>query len=320
MRPLWKDILAAVWLGIVIPGIVLNGAVLFARAEPQERDAAAVPTLPEPAETVLLRQEDGTGISVDAGSYLTGVVLAEMPADFAPEALKAQAVAARTYARKAEITGGKHGDGSVCPDSSCCQAYLSTEEYLSLGGSPDAIEKVRRAVEDTEPYVLGYDGQLIEAVYFSCSGGTTEAAVAVWGTDVPYLQAVDSPGEEIASHYVETVRFTAEEFETKLQTELSNRPESWFGTVVYTDGGGVATMQIGDKTYKGTDLRAMLGLRSTAFSMTAVGDTVTVTTKGYGHRVGMSQYGAQAMAIDGSDYTQILSHYYPGTTLENWLP
>jgi len=315
MRPLWKDILAAVWLGIVIPGIVLNGAVLFARAEPQERDAAAVPTLPEPAETVLLRQEDGTGISVDAGSYLTGVVLAEMPADFAPEALKAQAVAARTYARKAEITGGKHGDGSVCPDSSCCQAYLSTEEYLSLGGSPDAIEKVRRAVEDTEPYVLGYDGQLIEAVYFSCSGGTTEAAVAVWGTDFPYLQSVESPGEEAARYHTDSLLLPVEDFSKLLNLTLPSDSEAWFGEVKYTEGGAVAEMAIAGQVFSGVELRSLLGLRSTAFTLEAVGDYVRIATRGYGHRVGMSQYGANAMAEAGSTWQEILAHYYPGTEL-----
>ena len=178
--------------------------------------------------------------------------------------------------------------------------------------------QTKQAVRETENQVLVYEGSLIDATYFSSSGGRTEAAVAVWGSDVPYLQAVDSPGEEIASDYVKTVQFSSEEFTMKLGENLSGQPETWFGLITYTDGGGVDTIEIGGKVYTGKDLRSRLGLRSTAFLISAVGDTVTVTTRGFGHRVGMSQYGAEAMAQNGSTCSQILSHYYPGTTLENW--
>ena len=126
--------------------------------------------------------------------YLTEVLLGEMPAEFEMEALKAQAVAARTYTAKAAITGGKHGDGSVCSDSACCQAYLPQETYLMLGGTEENLEKINKAVLETTGLVLAYDGNLIEATYFSCSGGSTEDAAAVWGTEYPYLQAVASPG------------------------------------------------------------------------------------------------------------------------------
>lgn len=322
-----KRLLQMLMIVFVIPWLICSIAVYVQTAkgkslqtERREVYIQLQKELPQSDFPIPVIADDGSVQEMDLDAYLVGVVLGEMPADFEPEALKAQAVVARTYTLKHHTRQQKHQDGALCTDHTCCQAYCKPDVFLEAGHTQKQLDRVTAAVLQTHGQVLLYGAEPIEATYFSCSGGKTEAAVAVWGTDVPYLQAVDSPGEEIASHYVETVRFTAEEFETKLQTELSNRPESWFGTVVYTDGGGVATMQIGDKTYKGTDLRAMLGLRSTAFSMTAVGDTVTVTTKGYGHRVGMSQYGAQAMAIDGSDYTQILSHYYPGTTLENWLP
>ena len=144
------------------------------------------------------------------------------------------------------------------------------------------------------------------------------ASLVLWGSDVPYLQSVESPGEEFAAHYVDTVIFTLEEFQQRLGVEFTDSPENWVGEISYTEGGGVDTIHLCDRTYKGTQLRKLLGLRSTDFKITAVGDTVTVTTKGYGHRVGMSQYGAQAMAQAGENYSDILAHYYPGTVLQSW--
>ena len=313
MRPLWKDILAAVWLGIVIPGIVLNAAVLFSGTG--QAEVIPVETVQPSLDTILLRTEDGTEITVDTQAYLTGVLLAEMPGSFAADALKAQSVAARTYVRKAESTGGKHGDGSVCSDFSCCQAYVSPEAYLSRGGSPEVLEKVRQAVEETQPYVLTYDGQLIEAVYFSCSGGMTEAAVAVWGAEFPYLQSVESPGEEAARYHTDSLLIPEEEFFCLLDMTVPENPETWFGEVTYTEGGGVAAMEIGGRTFTGVQLRSLLDLRSTAFTMEPAGAYIRIATRGYGHRVGMSQYGANAMAEAGSTWQQILQHYYPGTTI-----
>jgi stage II sporulation protein D len=190
---------------------------------------------------------------------------------------------------------------------------------LENGGKQSAVEKARAAANDTTGHVLTYNGALIEATYFSCSGGRTEDALAVWGTDVPYLKAVDSPGEENAKWYTDRVRFSAAEFATRLQLVLTGSPSGWFGPVTRTSGGGVDTMEIGGVIFKGTELRQRLGLRSTAFSVTVVGELIYVSTKGYGHRVGMSQYGADAMALNGYGYTQILEHYYPGTVLESYL-
>ena len=178
------------------------------------------------------------------------------------------------------------------------------------------MEKVRSAVLDTAGYVLTYEGELIEATYFSCSGGSTEDAAAVWGTDYPYLRSVTSPGEENASHYCDTIRFTPEQFQEHLGRTLEGMPWDWFAEKTYTPGGGIDTMTIGGEDYTGTQLRKLLKLPSTAMTISASADTITVVTRGYGHRVGMSQYGADAMAVTGSDYTQILAHYYPGTTLE----
>ena len=244
--------------------------------------------------------------------YLVGVVLGEMPASFETEALKAQAVVARTYTLKCAAAGVKHGAGIMCADPSCCQAYAAPADY---GGGAENLNKVRSAVEETAGQVLTYNGNLIEATYFSCSGGVTEDAVAVWGTDYPYLRSVESPGEEAAAYYTDSVYFTAEVFQQKLGRKLTGSPKSWVGFVTYTAGGGVNTIRIGGVDYKGTDIRAKLGLRSTVFTMTADMDGITVNTKGFGHRVGMSQYGADAMALRGCDYEEILTHYYQGTRL-----
>lgn len=320
-----KQILQALFVMLAIPSLlcrVVEYRVLRS-GKPQREET---PTTATEEQVNKVQQEKRIPVLTDTGEiqdmelneYLLCVVLGEMPASFQMEALKAQTVVARTYTLKHNLLRDKHDDGELCTDHTCCQAFCAPDAYLEAGHTADQLERVKQAVRETENQVLVYEGSLIDATYFSSSGGRTEAAVAVWGSDVPYLQAVDSPGEEIASDYVKTVQFSSEEFTMKLGENLSGQPETWFGLITYTDGGGVDTIEIGGKVYTGKDLRSRLGLRSTAFLISAVGDTVTVTTRGFGHRVGMSQYGAEAMAQNGSTCSQILSHYYPGTTLENW--
>lgn len=311
MRPLWKDILLAAWLGMLLPGILLNAAVFRERQLEAEAVAEEV-TVSETGLSILVKAPDTDPVFMDMDDYLTGVLLAEMPAQFHEEALKAQAVAARTYTWKARQTGGKHGDGSVCTEPSCCQGFLTEESYLSRGGLPENLEKLRYCVNETSPMVILYRGELIEATYFSSSGGTTESALAVWGTDYPYLRSVSSPEEASVS---ESRMFSADSFQKLLGRDLPEDPTSWFGEVEYTQGGGIANLEIAGESYSGVALRALLGLRSTDFSIEAADNTIIITTKGHGHRVGMSQHGANTMANSGSNYQKILQHYYPGTTL-----
>ena len=312
----WKEIGISVVMGFILPGVLLNLAT--GRQEAQEADpsASSIPFISE--SFVSRRTADGSSVRMTMTDYLTGVLLAEMPADFEPEALKAQAVVARTYTQKAQVTGGKHADGSVCTESTCCQGWIDPDTYLRDGGSPEDVEKIRNAVLETAGYVLTYDGTLIEATYFSCSGGATEDAAAVWGRDFPYLRSVDSPGEAQGSHYTDTVSFTPQSFSEALGVTLTGTPDTWFGYTTYTAGGGVNSMIIGGKEYHGTQLRSMLKLRSTAFTVTVREEVIYITTRGYGHRVGMSQYGADAMAVAGSSYSQILAHYYQGAVLTQW--
>jgi len=333
MREAWKQIVMAVILGVLLPRLILSGAEMVVsvrqeqtqppeptRTEQTEDSAAEEPSEPEtviPTVHISVLTDTGAVTVMELENYVEGVVLAEMPAEFEPEALKAQAIVARTYALKRKEQGDRHLYGTICTDSACCQAFLSEEDYLKLErGDRASIEKVSRAVQSTAGQVLTYGGALVEATYFSCSGGRTEDAAAVWGTDVPYLQAVDSPGEEGAALFYDRKYFTGREFAAKLGKTLAGEPASWLGKVTYTDGGGVNTIYIGGICYSGKELRTLLGLNSTLFTMTADKGGITVETRGRGHRVGMSQYGADAMAVSGKTCEEILGYYYHGTRID----
>lgn len=324
MKLIYKQIATALVLGFVVPWMML----ILLSSLPGRNGEKHVESTTYPYQTEQISVESEQirlDVVTSEGAkpmlleeYITGVVLAEMPAQFESEALKAQAVVARTYALRRLEQGGKHSDGAVCTDSDCCQGYRSADQYASGGGSKENIEKIRQAVMSTAGQVLTYKGELIEATYFSCSGGQTEDALAVWGADIPYLKSTASPGEENAAHYTDTVHMTLEEFIACVDTQLPDDPRDWFGPVRYTAGGGVDTIRIGERTYKGTEVRAMLALRSTDFTMRYTGKDIEIVTRGFGHRVGMSQYGADAMAAAGYSYDQILAHYYQGTTLQDW--
>jgi len=321
----WLDYLLIFILSVLLPALLLSFLPKSRRMQsngPKTTTATETTVLPMDDEQILQNKllisvltEAEKVEQMDLEDYVAGVVLAEMPASFEYEALKAQAVVARTYALRRGNSNTKHFLAAVCTKSECCQGYKTPQEYLSAGGLEKDLDKIKIAVQETAGQVLVYNGKLIEATYFSCSGGFTEDAVAVWGEEIPYLQSTVSPGEETAAHYIDTVYFSTGEFESLLGRDLQNSPDSWIGDITYTVGMGVESIQIDGVSYTGTQLRKLLGLRSTAFSITVVGDTIAIITKGYGHRVGMSQYGANAMAGQGSNYKEILFHYYTGTNL-----
>ena len=278
---------------LIRAGILALGAVLLIPSGSARGEAAPQETLllvvkaPSAKETITVLR-DGDAQEEDFETYLTQVVLSEMPADFATEALKAQAVAARTFARR-QMAGGKHADADVCSQSACCQACLSADALQErYGAAFDAAwDKASNAVQQTQDEVLTYGGALIDAVYFSCSGGSTEAAAAVWGTDVPYLQAVDSPGEQDAAPYASTVTCSPAEFAETLGLAADGDPAGWLGGTSYT-----------------------------RFSLRYADGVFRFDVRGYGHRVGMSQYGANAIARLGFDYQTILRYYYRGAKIE----
>lgn len=276
----------------------------------------------------VLRVLDGEEVrEMDLGTYLVGVVRAEMPASFEPEALKAQAAAARTYTLYKLQTGGNHGEtADICTDSTCCQAYISEDRARSnWGEDADVYEaKIETAVRETDGETVLYGGVPILAVFHASSAGLTRAAGQVWLNDLPYLQAVSSPeqGDRIPNYY-SRVEFTAAELREKLlaawpEADLSGGLSGWLRDPVTDAAGSVATLSVGGVTVKGSQLRSALGLRSACFEWEIQdnGQGMVFFVTGHGHGVGLSQYGANQMAAEGADYREILTHYYSGTTVE----
>ena len=300
-------------------------------APPPEEDgretAEAAPFQPGDLDgEMTLRVLNGDAVEeMTLGEYLVGVVRAEMPASFEPEALKAQAVAARTYTLYKMQTGGNHGDtADICTDSTCCQAYISEENARNnWGDAADANEaKIESAVRDTDGETILYGGVPILAVFHSCSAGQTRASGEVWVSDLPYLQAVSSPepADSIPNYY-SRAEFTAETFREKVlaaypEADLSGDMGSWLRNAVTDTAGSVETVEVGGVTLKGTAVRSLLGLRSACFEWEAEDGKLVFYVTGFGHGVGMSQYGADEMAKEGADYREILTHYYTGVTIE----
>ena len=238
--------------------------------------------------------------------YVVGVVAAEMPAAFPEEALKAQAVAARTYqVRQMQEQGSKN----VLYDVG--QAYIGEREQKEKWGENTAFyqEKIRRAVRETAGEVMTYEGELILAAFHAQSAGRTEDAAQVWKESVPYLKSVDSSADRDAPSHETEVFFSAEEMERTLgkgEVQVLSR----------TAAGYTEKVQVGEKVISGREVREALGLRSSCFSVEKEGDGYLFTVLGYGHGVGMSQYGAAFLAEEGKTYRQILEYYYQGISFE----
>ena len=264
---------------------------------------------------------NGAVEEMDMQDYLTGVLAAEMPADFQPEALKAQAVAARTYALYC-AAAGKHGDADVCTDFSCCQAWQDDAALREKWGADyDAhLQKLHRAVDETAGQYLSYEGQPVFAAFHSSSAGATEDCGQVWNPR-PYLVCVPSPeSAETVPGYVSELVCAPLDFRDVLlsacpEADFSGAPEDWLGGVQRDESGRVAELTLGGHPFRGTELRSLFSLRSTAFTLEYTDGHFVFTVTGSGHGVGMSQYGANVMAAQGADYREILAHYYPGTVL-----
>lgn len=320
---------------VVVVALMLLGSLFLlplVLVEGAEGAQAVLPPIPTAA--VGEGADEHTVIRVKVGEdqitemtmedYLWSVTAAEMPASFETEALKAQVVTARTYARrKMELGEDRHPDADVCTDIACCQAFITREQAATLWGDEAAqyTEKICSAVEQTDGEVVTYQGQTIQAVFFSSASGRTEDAVAVWGNSVPYLVAVDSPEGENVPDYYTSVVFTADEFREIFlaaypKADLSGLPTGWIQSKTATQSGRVAEINIGGIAVKGTELRSLFSLRSTCFSVETGEDSVTFQVTGYGHGVGMSQYGANTLAQQGKTYKEILKWYYTGVEVE----
>lgn len=335
-RELWGWISRPFAAGLAA-GVLLLTAPLLAVEKSQ---AAQVPELlpanPAASETpgVEVREGWDRGRTVDVllesgqveqmtmAEYLWRVVAAEMPATFEVEALRAQAVCARTYTLW-KMGKGQHEGADLCDDSACCQAYTTHQEAEERWGdlAEAYTHRIMAAVEDTDGQVLVYEGKPIQAVFFSSSISSTEDAAEVWGSSLPYLVPVDSPEGEEVPNYHSTVVLTAEELRQLVQAgnagiTLSGDSSGWIGDVSYNSSGRVASLRVGSVTLSGGAARSLFGLRSACFEVEESDGVFTFSVTGYGHGVGMSQYGANAMAKKGSTWEEIVQHYYTGITIQ----
>lgn len=259
------------------------------------------------------REATGEIEKVPIEEYVISVVAAEMPADFNLEALKAQAVAARTYVVQQMI---QQGEDIVMTDTTAHQVYKNREELKEhFGGSyEEKMKKIEQAAMATAGEVITYNNEPITPTFFSMSNGYTEAAKNYWGNDLPYLQVVESKWEESLPNFTEQKVFTLEEMNNALQLNHNGGEVPIY--VKRTESNRVETLKIGEVAFSGKEIREKLQLRSNDFSVKQKGDHFIFTTKGYGHGVGMSQYGANFMAEEGKNYQDILAYYYKDVHIE----
>ena len=256
------------------------------------------------SQTVKVKLSSGQIITVDIDNYLTGVVGGEMPASFNIEALKAQALAARTYTYK--------NINRTLSASTTDQVYKTDSELKNMWGNSYSTyyNKVHNAVTSTENQYISYNGNYIDALYFSTSNGKTEDAKYVWGNSVPYLKSVDSHWDIGIKSYSGSKIITLSKLNSTLSTNVKS--DSDIKILSKTSGDRINNISFNGKVFTGVNIRSSFNLKSADFDIHISGDTVTFTTRGYGHGVGMSQYGANAMANAGYNYQQIIKHYYTG--------
>lgn len=279
------------------------------------------------AEIKLLHASTKKVETIPLDEYLYGVVSAEMPASFETEALKAQAVVARTYTLYKIVNNNKkHGDADICDDSNCCQAWISKEDRLikwSEENRQNYWNKIVNAVDSTQGKIITYDGKPINAFFHANSGGATETPVNVWGgTGYPYLQTVTTAGEDAYSQYSSSVTVSQKEFEEKIKKEHSDftinfEEKDCIKIEEYTDGNRVKTIKVGNLELSGVEIRNIFGLRSANFKVSMEKENIKFEVTGYGHGVGMSQTGADSLAKQGKNYEDIINHYYTGIKIED---
>lgn len=269
------------------------------------------PVAPPKQEGILVTVKRSSGITIQIGleDYVIGVVASEMPASFSSEALKAQAVVARTFVLK------RMQEGKSISDTIADQVYKDSNQLQAVWGKDyqKYYDKVKTAVTATKGEVAFYQGDLIDAVYSSTTNGKTEDAQYVWGYSFPYLKSVDSHWDLGATPYYKVTTKTTDTVSKLLGVPLSSTTS--VSVLEKSVSDRVNQIQIGDQIYQGIKLYQLLGLRSRDFDIAIDDNNVTITTRGYGHGVGMSQYGANGMAKEGYTYQQILKHYYQGITI-----
>ena len=272
----------------------------------------------------LLHKKNGQVEEVNLEDYLCNVVSAEMPADYELEALKAQAIVARTYTIY-KMKNKKHDNADICDDSTCCQAWISKEDRLAKweeSKRESNWQKIEQCVNETKGKIVTYQNEPINAFFHSNSGGTTEIPINVWGgSGYPYLQVVQTAGEEGYTQYSSEVTLSQQELIDKLKTkypdiQIDFQNQEDIKILEYTDSNRVKTVKFGNHNLSGVETRSLLGLRSTNFEVTRENENIKFSVKGYGHGVGMSQTGANTMAKQGSKAEDIINHFYIGVEIK----
>ena len=273
----------------------------------------------------LLHEKTNTVEEIKIDEYLYGVVSSEMPASFEKEALKAQSIVARTYTiYKIIHNAGKHQEADICDDSGCCQAWISKEDRLNKWDEKERKSnwnKIVSAVKETKGKIITYNGEPINAFFHSNSGGSTEAPINVWGgSGYPYLQTVQTSGEEAYTQYKSEVNMQKQELIDKIKSKYQDfsinfEEENAIQILEYTKGNRVKTIKIGNKNLSGVEVRSIFGLKSANFGVKIDGDNIIFSVIGYGHGVGMSQTGADSLAKQGKNCEEIITHFYIGVEI-----
>lgn len=331
MKKAWLYFFAFLFICFLLPALLTkkvketNSNVLVNEAQANTQEDKSQYDYKNYGTIKLLHKNTGEVEEVKLDDYLCNVVSAEMPADYEKEALKAQAIVARTYTVY-KINNKKHDNSDICDDSACCQAWISKEDRLARweeSKRESNWKKIEEAVNETKGKIITYNNEPINAFFHSNSGGTTEVPANVWGgTGYPYLQVVQTAGEEGYNQYASEVEFTNEELINKLKEKYSDiqidfNNDEEIKILEHTDSNRVKTIKFGNHEISGVEARSILGLKSTNFEIEKQDGKIKFSVKGYGHGVGMSQTGADTMAKEGKNYEEIIKHFYIGVEIKD---
>ncbi|HHW03954.1 MAG TPA: stage II sporulation protein D [Thermoanaerobacterales bacterium] len=319
---------------IVVPGLIVKSCRPVSPEKPGGQTAPGAKQGQKVGTVALYINSLKRIENIPVEEYVKGVVAAEMPASFGMEAIKAQAVAARTYVYKRWVQAGGsgcslHPGADVCDDPTHCQAWITKGEMLKKWGIFSYYHyysKINQSVNSTAGMIILYGGEPIDPLFFSTSNGKTENSEDVWEKYVPYLRSVVSPGEETSPRFLEIKQIPVDEVVNKLRAKWPDlaidvkNPERQWKVLQTSAGGRVKILQVGNKVVKGTEFRQLFDLNSTDFKWARAGGNIKFTCVGFGHGVGMSQYGANAMAKNGATFVDILKHYYTGVEIKKITP
>lgn len=306
--------------------LLLCPAAALCTPKPQIEESAPIAVAEEGDFISVMSSTDGDIEKIRLREYVIGSVAAEMPASYHTQALMAQAVASYTYAKKIGEQNKKYkesylGEADITDDPDIHQGYIDEKRRKEKWGDKfeEYEKKIENAVDEVFGYFMSWNGETALAVYHSVSAGKTQSAKTLWGSEIPYLTSVESPGDKLSPDFVSTEKFSEKEFgkcAENFDITLSGDPAEWVGELTKADSGYVVSVRIGSTEVSASKFREEFGLRSCCFEIDYSDEEFIVTCRGHGHGAGMSQYGADYMARQGSSWREILEHYYPGISLD----